>query len=235
MSPRLQVVSLVVLALLIAGSDFGRRLYVGRNASLHTVTTEVPVALRGGETLAQMQTTMHAWFPVLKDPTEQPNGPPDPQSWQFALVGMFTNRDALSGVIAAWLPGSLTAEYQHVVAGDTVHDWKVSGLSARAATLVYAAETRELGLFKSGQSHPPGAALAVTEGPVVEAAAGKRRHQRGDRPEREQQTPPKRERPARGEGKGKGEGRQRGGGVGKGNLGRDPGAQGAQPRGGRAK
>ena len=49
MSPRLQVVSLVVLALLIAGSDFGRRLYVGRNASLHTVTTEVPVALRGGE------------------------------------------------------------------------------------------------------------------------------------------------------------------------------------------
>jgi len=226
MSPRLQVVSLVVLALLIAGSDFGRRLYVGRNASLHTVTTEVPVALRGGETLAQMQTTMHAWFPVLKDPTEQPNGPPDPQSWQFALVGMFTNRDALSGVIAAWLPGNLTAEYQHVVVGDTVHDWKVSGLSARAATLVYAAETRELGLFKSGQSHPPGAAAA--EGTVVETAAGKRRHQRGDWPEREQQAPPKRERPARGEGK------QRGG-VGKGNLGRGSGAKGAGSRGGGAQ
>lgn len=226
MSPRLQVVSLVVLALLLAGGDFGRRLYVGRNASLHTVTTEVPVALRGGQTLAQMQTTMHAWFPVLKDPTEQPNGPPDPQSWQFALVGMFTNRDAFSGVIAAWLPGNLTAEYQHVVVGDTVHDWKVSGLSARAATLVYAADTRELGLFKSGQSHPPGAAAA--EGPVVETAAGKRRHQRGDRPEREQQAPPKRERPARGEGK------QRGG-VGKGNLGRGSGAKGAGSRGGRAQ
>ncbi len=226
MSPRLQVVSLVVLALLLAGSDFGRRLYVGRNASLHTVTTEVPVALRGGETLAQMQTTMHAWFPVLKGPTEQLTGPPDPQSWQFALVGMFMNRDAFSGVIAAWLPGNLTAEYQHVVAGDTVHDWKVSGLSARAATLVYAAETRELGLFKIGQSHPPGAALPVVESPIVSTTGPKHRREQADRPRRE--APSRQERPGRGEGK------QRDG-VGKGNLGRGQGANGAGPRGGRAK
>ena len=210
MSPRLQVVSLVVLALLIAGSDFGRRLYVGRNASLHTVTTEVPVALRGGETLAQMQTTMHAWFPVLKDPTEQPNGPPDPQSWQFALVGMFTNRDALSGVIAAWLPGSLTAEYQHVVAGDTVHDWKVSGLSARAATLVYAAETRELGLFKSGQLHPPRVTPIVVDELPANAAASKRRRPRAER--EDDSTMPVRPAPGRAKGPRRGTGR--------GNLGR---------------
>jgi len=226
MSPRLQVVSLVVLALLLAGSDFGRRLYVGRNASLHTVTTEVPVALRGGQTLAQMQTTMHAWFPVLKGPTEQLNGPPDPQSWQFALVGMFTNREALSGVVAAWLPGSLTAEYQHVVAGDTVHDWKVSVLSARAATLVYAADTRELGLFKPGQSHPPGAALAVVESPILQTTGPKHRREQADRPQRE--VPFRQERPRRGEGKQRGD-------AARGNLGRGPGAKGAGSRGGRAQ
>jgi hypothetical protein len=147
---------LVGMLLAVVGvREFTQRVWVARDPGLRAVQLDAPAIVTAAEASPTMQAALHAWFPVLRDAAENQADPADPKSWQFALVGMFAQQNALTGVVAAWLPGSTSAEIVRVAEGTAVHDWKVTQLAARRVTLALENDTRELVLFKSGNLQPP--------------------------------------------------------------------------------
>ncbi len=170
---RQRVLVLAAVALvLLAATDFWRRIDVPRHSEHRDAGSFQPAVVRAPLSAAKISQDLVKWLPRLRPVAPGP-GAGGAEEWSLALLAVFEDRGARFAVIQARPASSGAARLQRVVEGDELYGHKVARIESQHVTLSGGQGEQDLWLFKPAAAAVAGvgAAPAATAAPVSSAGA----------------------------------------------------------------
>lgn len=152
MSPRRQIALVAAVLALVATYDFFGRIFVRRDAALRTVNAPQITPLPQRADAEAIRKQLAAWLPALTGSVGPEVANNDPSSWQFSLVGVFSQDGQQFALVNAQQTGGGTVELVQVREGDDLRGATVKQISATRVTLLRGENSEELLIFTPPQT-----------------------------------------------------------------------------------
>jgi hypothetical protein len=140
-----QLLVLGVIALLVAGRDFGARIYVGRDEALRRFAVPLIQPVPPAPNAAIVRARLAGWLPATTQ--SKASDPNDAAAWDLRLTGIFINKGQRFAVITSIPRGGGPAEKAQLAVGDTVKGYLLRDIGKRDITLEGKDGLRQLVMF----------------------------------------------------------------------------------------
>jgi hypothetical protein len=140
-----QLLLLGVVALLVAGRDFGTRIYVGRDEALRRFAAPVIQPVPPAPNAAIVRARLGGWLPGIAG--SKAADPDDTSAWDLRLTGIFTRKGQRFAVISSTPKGGGPTERAQLSVGDGVKGYLLREIGAHDITLEGKEGSRQLVMF----------------------------------------------------------------------------------------
>ncbi|NJD31542.1 MAG: hypothetical protein FIB04_06620 [Gammaproteobacteria bacterium] len=148
--------------LLLAMTDFTRRIWVPRHFEARAATSFVPATVAPPPATSRIRQDLATWLPKLR-PVAEGSGPAADQDWSLTLLAVFDDRSARFAVIRATPAAGGSSVLKRVAEGDKLYGYEVARIAPLAVALTGQQGEQELRLFKPGSVGARGAGPAARE------------------------------------------------------------------------